>query len=66
MDIMSFAQEYVYHIIGGLIMLLLGVMICRDEDFIDNEILKAIGLGVLGIVYFILFYMFLWEYVISY
>lgn len=66
MDIMSFAQEYVYHIIGGLIMLLLGVMLCRDEDFIDEEILELIGLIVLGFVYFILFFMFLWKYVISY
>ena len=64
MDIMSFAQEYVYHIIGGLIMLLLGVMICKDEDFISKEVLELIGVAVLSIGGFILFYMLVWEYVI--
>lgn len=64
MDIMSFAQEYVYHIIGGLIMLLLGVMICRDEDFIDKDTLEFIGVFILSVGGFILFYRLVWEYVI--
>lgn len=66
MDIMSFAQEYIYHIIGGLVILLLGVMICRDEDFIDKDTLELIGTIVLSVGGFILFYMFAWKYVISY
>lgn len=64
MDIMSFAQEYVYHIIGGLIILLLGVMLCRDEDFIDKDTLDLIGTIVLSVGGFILFYMLVWKYVI--
>jgi hypothetical protein len=66
MDIMNLAQEYIYYIIGGLVLLLLMVMLCKDEDFVSKEALEFIGVAVMSIGGFVLFYLFVWKYVISY
>lgn len=37
MNITDFAQEYIYYIIGGLIMLLLVVMLCKNRLFTNKS-----------------------------